>query len=137
MKNCSFKNCVRDVVARGLCKKHWQHLSRYGEARVASDEVNEIVIKKNHAEIILYSRHLLPKDRALIDKEDIKKIEGKRFYKSHGYAKISQAKPTIYLHQIIMKCKNPLVCDHINRNKLDNRKKNLRCVTRKENNLNK
>ncbi|MBP6924756.1 MAG: HNH endonuclease, partial [Candidatus Pacebacteria bacterium] len=35
------------------------------------------------------------------------------------------------------KCEHPLVCDHINRDRLDCRIENLRCVTRKENNLNK
>lgn len=137
MKKCTHKDCDKEIVARDLCKKHWQHFSRYGEPRRASNETNEIIIDGDTAKIILYTIHLAPFSSVLIDAEDVPKIKDKRFYISHGYAKISQARPTVYLHQIISPCEYPLVCDHINRNKLDCRKENLRCVTRRENNLNK
>ena len=73
---------------------------------------------------------------AIIDTEDVPKIYNERFYVSHGYAKVATSKKTTYLHQLLAGCKEPLVTDHINQNKLDNRKKNLRCVTRHENMLN-
>lgn len=54
---------------------------------------------------------------------------------TNGYYRNSKTK--IYLHQYIIGKKDGLVCDHINRNKLDNRKSNLRLVTPLENSLNK
>lgn len=41
-----------------------------------------------------------------------------------------------YIHRIVMGAKNGEIIDHINGNKLDNRKSNLRVVTKSQNNRN-
>lgn len=55
-----------------------------------------------------------------------------------GYAvtnSINRRKPTSF-HHLVIECPYGLVRDHINRNKLDNRRCNLRVVTRRENIMN-
>lgn len=53
-----------------------------------------------------------------------------------GYAVRSITKGKISMHQQIMGTEQGKCIDHINRNKLDNRRGNLRFVTKSQNNLN-
>jgi hypothetical protein len=67
------------------------------------------------------------RQEALIDAEDLSKIENIKWgITSHGYA--YNAKNKTYLHHAIMGKWKGLVIDHMNMNKLDNRKINLRFV---------
>ena len=137
-EKCIVTWCKNIEYAKGYCRPHTNHIYRYGEPRRFGKQPNEIIDCGDHYEIVLYDMHLKENGyRALIDKNSLEEIRNYRFYYSHGYAKVAKSNKTIYLHKIISKCQSPLVCDHINRNKLDNRISNLRCVTRRENNLNK
>lgn len=57
----------------------------------------------------------------------------KWYLHSAGYAVNSKRQ---YLHHFVMKPEKGYDIDHINRDKLDNRKSNLRLVTRSENRIN-
>ena len=58
------------------------------------------------------------------------------FNTSTGYARYFDGKKVEYLHRIITNCPPGFVVDHINRDSMDNRRCNLRVVTKRENMLN-
>lgn len=108
---------------------------------------NEILIKENHAELIIKSKKYGDKI-VLIDKEDVKKIKIfnyswhlnyrdsiNNFYIEASTTK-NNKKITYRLHRVITDCPKGLVVDHINHNPLDNRKCNLKVCFTEENNKN-
>ena len=78
-------------------------------------------------------------EMALVDDEDFERLNQYKWHVVHGYAvrKIGAATPTIRMHREIIKTPADMQVDHINRNRLDNRKANLRVVTKSENLKNK
>lgn len=76
----------------------------------------------------------------IIDKDVLEKIQEYTWCETRGYivAAIRDGKGTIIrLSRYIMDCPDDKLVDHINGNTLDNRKCNLRIVTRSQNNVNK
>src|ERR1700690_2006430 len=75
---------------------------------------------------------IIPKtgDYVLVDDEDANMLEGKEpSLHSAGYARICGS----YLHRAVMNAGRLDLVDHINRDKLDCRKENLRCATKAQN----
>lgn len=74
-------------------------------------------------------------DIVLVDDEDFETLSGYKWYRHVGgyAARGSTAFGSALMHREIMKAKKGQIVDHINRNKLDNRKSNLRICTTKEN----
>ncbi|MDR3541439.1 MAG: HNH endonuclease [Desulfosporosinus sp.] len=70
----------------------------------------------------------------LIDVEDYEKVKLYTWYKNiDGYAVTRRDGKTTRLHRLLMEVPDYLQVDHINRNKCDNRRSNLRFATNKEN----
>lgn len=83
------------------------------------------------------------KEFMFIDESDFEFASSKKWHKSKdGYAStgsydpLTQKSSAVKFHILIMGRQDGLVLDHINMNKLDNRRENLRFVTRQVNNIN-
>lgn len=138
-KKCSIDGCNNKVIARGYCRKHYDKLRRKGQITNPSESKcrvkNEIVYYDEYAEIILTDRYGNEKARTKIDLEDIKLFEDKRvtLINKTGYARIIYGGKEILIHRFIMNCPKGKVVDHINHDRLDNRKSNLRICTQADN----
>lgn len=74
---------------------------------------------------------------AIVDDEDFDRvIKLGSWHLCNGYAAKRQGKGLIYLHQLIAGISPLMVTDHINRDRLDNRRANLRTTTRAINMIN-
>lgn len=71
---------------------------------------------------------------AQVDNEDYEKLSKYKWHFHTGYA--ATTSKTIRMHRLILNAKVGEEVDHINRDKLDNRRGNLRICTRSENNHN-
>lgn len=95
----------------------------------------DIKMHKNYAIMKITSKGVIYKVK--FDIEDVYKVKPFRWYISRGYARaFIQGNNRIYMHKLLKEVKPSLFNDHINRDRLDNRKCNLREVTRVENNKN-
>jgi hypothetical protein len=74
----------------------------------------------------------------LVDDDIAKKLEGKKLWLSCGkrYIRLSFSGKTIYLHRFVIGNPKGMDIDHIDGNKYDNRRCNLRICNRAENTLN-
>lgn len=81
-------------------------------------------------------------DIMLIDKKDLYLLKQHKFYLSNGYAvceignRRNKTRKLLRLHRMILNAKQNELIDHINQNKLDNRRKNLRICNSSTNGMN-
>lgn len=138
LKVCKVENCSTKHHCKGYCSKHYQQSKRNGELRKRDRKSpNEIILNGEQAEIVLYDARGNETSRALIDVDDVEKVKNHRWSKNgdnYVFANISGKKTR--LHRLIAHAEKGLLVDHINFNKLDNRKDNLRLCSHKENNRN-
>jgi hypothetical protein len=81
--------------------------------------------------------------KAIVDDEDYELLNSHKWhYTIRGYARRHIPSPdgrgqkTIYMHRLIVNIPEGKEVDHVNRDKLDNRKSNLRICTHSENQMN-
>lgn len=140
--NANIKCCVDgcnniiDGKHKNYCNKHYKQI--YKHKQILDRTVftkNDILICDTYAEIVLYDKYCKPIAVAIIDIEDVDKCKNYKWgINNNGYA-VNNTNH-ILLHRFILninESSKDLVCDHINRNRLDNRKSNLRIITKSEN----
>lgn len=71
---------------------------------------------------------------ALVDDSDYPYLSQFKWHCTHyGYAVRFLGRKVVWMHRLILNAPTSLTVDHINRNKLDNRRANLRLATHAEN----
>ena len=137
MKTCKIKNCQNPIKSRELCNKHYLQITRHNKIleRTRFDE-NEIIEKGEYAEILLYDKNNKEKARGKIDISNIDKIINSKWcMNTSGYITRNNGKEK-YIHRVIINETNGKIIDHINHDKLDNRRKNLRLCSHSQNSRN-
>lgn len=133
MKTCKVEGCNGKHKAKGYCNKHYIQMRDFGEIRRTRFDSNEIIEYEDHAEIVLYNKHCEEIGRTLIDLDDVDKVRSYKWGINKGYAQSSKG---ILLHRLIMAPDDDMVVDHINHDRLDNRKENLRICSTRQNTMN-
>lgn len=139
MKICKVDGCERKHKAKGYCIKHWMQKRLYGKIlKRTKHDPNEIIVKGDIAEIILYNNKNKERERAIIDSEDIKKVNNYKWRFNTGAVSTHDAGKFLGLHHVVLGIK-PIWgadVDHEDGDILNNRKANIRLCTHRENSSN-
>lgn len=131
--------CGGNYYAKDLCKFHYQR-KRSGiiQDMPLLKKHNDYVIEGEVATVYYDDVNRTRSGFFLIDKEDIEKIKPYKWsILNTGYIAAYKKKKTILLHRFLMDFPVGKEVDHINHDRTDNRKSNLRICTRRQNSLNK
>lgn len=131
---CNINECNNKHLAKGFCQKHYSRYKRGNdvEAKTRFDRRPSRIVGD-----VAYIELANGKGEVQIDK-DFSHLN------AHNWSLSGDGYPMTYVkgklikihHMVLGKPEKGLVTDHINRDKLDNRKSNLRFVTQRENLLN-
>lgn len=121
-----------------VCGKHYSQFKHLGYFRDKSPRTqrdkNRITLKKNKAYIDLYDKYYNVIAQAIIDREDVDKVKYIKWRMNNNGYVINNSKVSIFLHRLILDTDK--MVDHINGNRLDNRKSNLRICNHFQNQMN-
>lgn len=135
MRTCSVEGCENKHFSKGYCSKHYQQIRKHGSIlERTTHDANEIIEYDDYAEVILYNKNYEEIARAIIDLNDVNSVKQYKWCLHHGYVLNNKVGR---LHRFLMDPPGDMVVDHINHNKLDNRRENLRICTHQENDWNK
>lgn len=133
-KPCKANSCRLLSATKGYCKRHYSQVRATGKTFISSHDIRPPIIDGEVARIPIGFR---AKDGySLVDTEDIGKIRH-NLYLSKGYVAYGENGNTKKLHRLITGVTDSAVqVDHINGDKLDNRKENLRLCNQSQNKAN-
>lgn len=143
---CSVEGCERPYYGRGYCSLHLGRFKTYGDPTASTiHDPRPAIIEGNIAKIPLGRN---AKDGyAIVDKEDawvaehhwIRTKKGPRCEGFYAYSVVDRTVPKpqpIGMHNFLMKTPQGMDTDHKDNDGLNNRRSNLRIVTRTVNNHN-
>ena len=130
--------CLKKVHAGKLCHKHYQQFRKHGIiSLITRYDSNEIVISNKTATITLRDNMGKRVNETIIDTSEVEKIRRYKWHlQSKGYAAARINGKIVLLHRLIHNTPNNFETDHKNRDKLDNRKANLRKCSTSQNQIN-
>lgn len=135
---CDVTGCERGVYSmnNNLCLTHHTRFKRYGRLDNKLGKPSDITIKDGIAYIHLYNDKF-----AKISPEDIDKVKPYKWGYSYSNGVVTQKQSKyknkhIKLHRMILNPSKNKIIDHINGDKLDNRRENLRIVEHSDNIVN-
>lgn len=136
---CKITGCDKDNYGNGLCRKHYMQMRIYGKIKERTHlDNNEFRVDGEITQVVYYNRQGEELGTILIDTEDVSKCNKYKWCRGAGGYAISPRNRLLMSYLILDKQPEfGLYIDHVNQNKLDNRKSNLRICTNSENNCNK
>jgi len=125
-KKCSVNFCTSLSKKKGMCEKHYMQMRRHGKiTQYGKYDKNEIKHNNKTSEIFLRDFKNEVVGVCIIDSVDFDLVKNYKWYLgNHGYAVSHKEDSLILLHQLL----NPnwKMTDHKDRDKLNNRRKNIR-----------
>jgi hypothetical protein len=140
MKKCVICK-VNPNYSFGMCRKHYEQSRKYGKAQDTSPrsmyDRNEIKIKNGIAYMSIYNKFSVEVAVTKIDIDSVDMVKKLKWHiDNYNYVGTVINGRKVKLHQLVMGRKKGCEIDHINHDTLDNRRYNLRHVTRSQNNMN-
>lgn len=136
---CGSTHKVTNYLNKGVyvCNKHRSQIREYGKVILSRNDPNVIRIYEDYAEFDTRDKYGNTNGTFIIDLDMVDFIKVNKMHKHYsGYACYKMKKDgktiNIRLHRYIMNVHNEspnIIVDHINQNKSDNRKCNLRLTT--------
>lgn len=145
MKKCSVCGSeyrVCNTPIGHLCNKHYQQYSRYGKIlKRTTKDPNEIIINGDGtATVILYNKNREAVAKTIVDECDLERVSAHKWRMDcYGYAVTRNDKLGLCnyrLHRMLLGDPKGYEVDHIDGDKLNNRRSNLRIVTSQQNAMN-
>jgi len=139
VKTCNIGGCNGEIKAKGFCNRHYKQMRRCGKTLERTQrDPNEIIIRGDIAEIVLYDKNCNEKARTIIDAEDVEKVKKYKWRLACGYVRTILDRKSIGIQHLIMGAKpdKKKIIDHKDRNPLNNQKANLRFCTHADNRRN-
>lgn len=140
---CSFDGCGNNARKIGLCVSHYgQHRRGVVLREIRPYRSSSTITHRGDGTAVVQLCGMRGEQvaEAIIDVQDIEAVSGKRWTRSQSvatsYVYWRDQKETVYLHRWLTEAPSGAEVDHINGNGLDNRRENLRIVTRRENRQN-
>lgn len=137
-KICSVEGCNKKHFGKGYCEKHYTQIRRHGKIldRTRHDP-NEIIDRGNHVVMFLYDMKQEKIAETQIDQEDTDLVKNHKWCLSSNKDIVTETdNGRLALHRLLAGAKSTDEVDHIDRDRLNNRKMNLRVCNHSENSRN-